>query len=668
MKKLSFVQFRAFAFASMLVMFGGCQAVTTQDDATTDDTNTTTTIKADTNTTVTATTTNRGNGGNGNNGGDATTMKPKPKTPTKKPAQNGLRYLKLSENIYINDNKDVVLYVDADLNKSEKLIYNTAKVQEITKNLYKYFKDDYDYIFLLTNNKKRPQSVTYAGVFSKVKNDVEGIGVSQYDHTANYGSGGKLMGIMHFAYRGAILGGPTLHEMCHYWANKFRFDSDDANGYLFGTGSHWGELSFYGGKGQLGGSDANTQQSYNYYYDGKRNKRWQLYSAATYGWNANGGNSIPYNDVELYLMGMIPKNDVKDIVVPFPYGLSIPPTVKDDQDFKDIVASESHRRYFMAVETKRKKWGDILSEHNIVDRNPDSTTSQKSFRILTVLLDTQMPKTFEADIISSQIESLAFAGDDGDDNNYNFWEATRHVGTLNVDNIDTTLKTSAQEVVMPDDFESQTITYKGIEYKTIRSKYTHRVWLDRNIGASKVCESYKDTKCYGSYVQWGRGLDGHEFSNSSYTKTKYTSLDNTANKFVLTKDTNSGDWVAGGVDDDGSIRQQRWMATDGSGVCPRGFRVPTKNEFEEETIKNEYRDPFKNRDDAYNSFLKFASAGYKNDQSNNGAFAYLGKHGMYWTSSISGNRATYVHFSTDSIMMYSTSHFAMGANVRCIKD
>jgi predicted secreted hydrolase len=42
------------------------------------------------------------------------------------------------------------------------------------------------------------------------------------------------------------------------------------------------------------------------------------------------------------------------------------------------------------------------------------------------------------------------------------------------------------------------------------SRYTGRVWLDRNLGAKQVATSGHDTDSYGSLYQWGRGKDDHE--------------------------------------------------------------------------------------------------------------------------------------------------------------
>jgi len=577
-------------------------------------------------------------------------------------------YIKLSDTLKINSEGTVAVYVSSDINKSEKLIYNTALVKKITKEIYANLDDVYDFIFLITNNKVKPDTVSYSGVFSKVQNDVEGIGTNLYNNTAQFHSSGKLKGVMHFAYRSAILKGPTLHELAHYWANKFQFDENDANGYKLGSGSHWGETSFYGGKGQLGGSYAPTLKDYNYTYVGQNNQTWKLQSAASYGWNANGGNGLAYNDVELYLMGMIQKSDVQDLVVSLPYGLSLPQTVIDDPDFQDLVSGESGRRYFMAVETQRKSWSTLLSEHGVPDRNPDYITSQKSFRILTVLLDSHKPETYALKAVHSQVKSLAFKGDDLNANNFNFWEATREIGSLEVNNLLKTLKVLGEKVYITDIYKQKQITFHSKVYQTVRSKYTHRIWLDRNIGASRVCQSFDDEICFGDYFQWGRGFDGHEKKEGNYTTTKSNTLNNTNEKFVIVRSATNKDWLESGVDDNNARRVTLWSTLDGSSVCPAGFRVPTVTEYHDETDRNEFGDAFKNNIDAFEHFLKFPSAGYRNPESSTAAVSYFKTDLLLWTATLNGNRPSLIHTDSNSIYMYSTSVKSMGLNIRCIKE
>ena len=47
-----------------------------------------------------------------------------------------------------------------------------------------------------------------------------------------------------------------------------------------------------------------------------------------------------------------------------------------------------------------------------------------------------------------------------------------------------------------------------------------QVWMNRNLGASRVAVSSTDTAAYGDLYQWGRLDDGHE-SRTSLTTTNH---------------------------------------------------------------------------------------------------------------------------------------------------
>lgn len=63
--------------------------------------------------------------------------------------------------------------------------------------------------------------------------------------------------------------------------------------------------------------------------------------------------------------------------------------------------------------------------------------------------------------------------------------------------------------------EEPDIIYRGFNYKKITSPTTNKVWLDRNLGASKACDQNKNMfasdldyetsqkDCFGDYYQWG---------------------------------------------------------------------------------------------------------------------------------------------------------------------
>lgn len=88
----------------------------------------------------------------------------------------------------------------------------------------------------------------------------------------------------------------------------------------------------------------------------------------------------------------------------------------------------------------------------------------------------------------------------------------------------------------------------GNIYEEIKSPYTRRIWLDRNLGAKRVCQSYDDEQCYGYYLNWDEAKR----------------------------------------------------------TCPIGYKLPSKDELQAETRG------ISNRDDAFNSFLMLPSAGNRN--------------------------------------------------------
>jgi len=203
------------------------------------------------------------------------------------------------------------------------------------------------------------------------------------------------------------------------------------------------------------------------------------------------------------------------------------------------------------------------------------------------------------------------------------------------------------------------ITHNGTTYKTVKSPYTGKVWLDRNLGASRVCTSFDDVQCYGDYYQWGRNFDGHEDSGSATTSTQATDVNSAGSSFIK----GSSDWAS--VDGAGTTRTANWSATDGSSVCPVGYRVPTINELKAELF-DAGSAQIQNRDDAFNSFLALPSAGYR--YSILGSVVYQGTWGHMWSSSSNNGFYSYqvsINFAAAYIRLgYRSDAFT----VRCLKD
>jgi len=199
------------------------------------------------------------------------------------------------------------------------------------------------------------------------------------------------------------------------------------------------------------------------------------------------------------------------------------------------------------------------------------------------------------------------------------------------------------------------ISHNGTTYGEVTSPYTGRVWLDRNLGANRVCTSLDDTQCYGDYYQWGRNHDGHQEQNSSITTTLMTVLEH--GDFVISS-TIPFDWTS--LDSTGVIRRANWIKSDGSSVCPTGFRIPTEIELKVETLDNGVSD----NNTAFSNFLKLPSAGYRNYGT--AIIHSAGLNGSLWTSDVNGLGAGFLHFSIAGANLLSSKR-ADGLSLRCIQ-
>ena len=208
------------------------------------------------------------------------------------------------------------------------------------------------------------------------------------------------------------------------------------------------------------------------------------------------------------------------------------------------------------------------------------------------------------------------------------------------------------------------ILHNGTNYKTVVSPNTGRIWLDRNLGAARVCRSYNDTACYGDYYQCGRNFDGHQDSTSSLTTKQASNINDAGSDFILDNGEYRNDW-ANEDDKNGDKRMKLISSFDGSFVCPKDFRIPTTGEFLIETIQASIA--VTNNIEAYESFLKFPSSGLrlggtgKMRIDDTDAF-YTVKGGNYESGT------DYFYYSNDSIGKGQLGARVNGASIRCIKN
>jgi uncharacterized protein (TIGR02145 family) len=176
-----------------------------------------------------------------------------------------------------------------------------------------------------------------------------------------------------------------------------------------------------------------------------------------------------------------------------------------------------------------------------------------------------------------------------------------------------------------------------------------RIWMDRDLGATRAATSATDASSFGDLYQWGRGTDGHQLRDASTLGTPSNTDSPGNNKFIK-----GGDWRSPKNDN-------LWQGITGkNNPCPSGFRLPTKAEWETEFQSWSNR----NEAGAFASPLKLPSAGYRDF--GDGVISLVFYH-RYWSSTVNGDRAESIIYDATWIGA-STQQRGNGMNCRCIKE
>jgi len=201
--------------------------------------------------------------------------------------------------------------------------------------------------------------------------------------------------------------GPTLHELAHYWAVYLSSDLGFQKG-------HWG---YAGVHGQLGGFDSGRLECMA--PEGMEPpcqedpKGGATYIVDSFGLNANGGDSVPYAPLELYLMGLLPADEVPDIFVLV--------DVLDDQSLPD------GRRAIRAAQIRRVTIEEIIAAHG---PRQLATEDERHFRVAFVLVTGEEPTAEQ--IAKADGWVAMFSCEDPERWVLCFEEATRGLATVEV--------------------------------------------------------------------------------------------------------------------------------------------------------------------------------------------------------------------------------------------
>jgi hypothetical protein len=194
---------------------------------------------------------------------------------------------------------------------------------------------------------------------------------------------------------------------------------------------------------------------------------------------------------------------------------------------------------------------------------------------------------------------------------------------------------------------------------------TGRIWLDRNLGATRVATSVTDAAGYGDYYQWGRPEDGHQAqyrinnNSSGFTNTKSSTSVPTNSLWIVPTD-GSNDWLS-------TPDNTLWAgANPATNPCPVGFRIPTESEWEAERITWSSNKAA----GAFASPLKLTVPGMLTGFGSSGAtYTAKGSFGQYLTQSANTNGgARYFGIETNNAWFDQNYYKWHGMSVRCIKN
>jgi hypothetical protein len=245
----------------------------------------------------------------------------------------------------INESAQVTDHVINFRNDTTSL--GTVVAPALIREVYRHFFDDYDFIAII-DSRRAPRFRGYQGV----RNAINGIGLVRYDLGPTFGSANRLQGLISYPNDDQfdLAETSSIHEIAHRWMN-FTRGTD-----LEGGAPHWplSDLAY----GLMGRHDPPSNQGLDFPY--------RLVTV-------NGGfraerieRATEFNDLELYLMGLVPADAVRPHIVFHDRSLTV----------------QANAILPGPVDTVRI--ADIIEKNG--NRSPSSANAQRTFRIATVIL------------------------------------------------------------------------------------------------------------------------------------------------------------------------------------------------------------------------------------------------------------------------------------------
>jgi hypothetical protein len=238
-------------------------------------------------------------------------------------------------------------------------------VDKFAKRFSLVFKDSFDFLNVVLDTQDRPSTFPYEGAYSSYS-------------TRTPTRTRRLLGVMVLprinsasGFLNPIEGGPMLHELMHEWANNGVIPSPSDVPH-WGFSSVGGQLGGWYGPGGVTSIGTNLWQATGVPFTclpgATASDLASVCSPSNrFGTFSNGGNAIGYAPLELMLMGLTPPTTVPDIKIAL-----------------DGVWLDNRSGRFSASDWRTVTAADIV--RNLGTSAPDITTSQKHFRLATLVL------------------------------------------------------------------------------------------------------------------------------------------------------------------------------------------------------------------------------------------------------------------------------------------
>ncbi len=216
-------------------------------------------------------------------------------------------------------------------------------------------------------------------------------------------------------------------------------------------------------------------------------------------------------------------------------------------------------------------------------------------------------------------------------------------------------------------------TYRGaaVTYTTVRAK-DGWVWLQQNLGSTRVAGSSTDAAAYGDLFQWGRWDDGHQQRSPEHVMDGMPTPNNPSG---LNLNGDNPFYKGGGITwyNDGTVNDT-WAAatpsaataTNGCDPCKQmfgaGWQLPSLSDWQ--TVLG--LEGVTNLTNGYASNLKLTAAGSRNELL--GTLSDEGVIGIYWSSTreaSSAPQAMYINLYTSNLADY--NYRGIGMSLRCLK-